>query len=254
MPVWVLVSFGRPYACLHTQIYSTSFRKDLHLLLNEKRHVQKINVTLFICGWSTHRQISSERHSSITWLFACSWHYSSVRVSPPRACGRGCHGYQALCITVMSTDSPLKCHWTRNGCCNPAKPHLALDGHCFVLWVISCLCMWCYPFCALSVAPLSQQVCMCVNCLFHIKLSLEWWAMISACMPVTFNWSFNYITTHAVHCLFHRMCFLSVISFFVFFLHIFVYFNLLFLFDAMYNNMVCCDVISILRLLFNYGI
>lgn len=140
-PVWVLASFGRPYARLHTQIYSTSFRKDLHLLLNAKRHVQKISVTLFISGWSTHCQISSERHASPTWLFACSWHYSSVRVSPPRACCRGCHGYQALCITVMSTDSPLKCHWPWNGCCNPSKPHPALDGECLVLWVISCLYM-----------------------------------------------------------------------------------------------------------------
>ncbi len=155
-----------------------------------------------------------------TWLFTCSWHYSSVRVSPPRACGSGCHGYQALCITVMSTDSLLKCHWTRNGCCNPSKPRLALDGHCFE-WFHVCACDV-----TLSVSPLSLNrcvcVCVCVNGLFHIKLSVEWWAMISTCMPVIFNWSFNYITTHAVHCLFHLLSFLSVILFF-FFTHVYLF-------------------------------
>ncbi len=214
------MSFGRPYACLYTKIYSTSFRKDLHLLLNEKRLVQKINVTLFICGWSTHRQISSERHSSLTWLFACSWHYSSVRVSPPRACGRGCHGYQALCITVMSTDILLKCHWTRNGCCNPSKPHLALDGHCFVLRVISCLCMWCYSFCALSVTPLSLNRCVCVWIVYSI-LSCLWsgglW-LAHACPLHLIGASIT--SPHTLSTVFSISCVFSLWSFIDFFTHL----------------------------------
>lgn len=47
-------------ASLRCLIYSTSFRKDLHPLLNEKRYIQKMNAALFISGWSPHRQISSE--------------------------------------------------------------------------------------------------------------------------------------------------------------------------------------------------